>query len=512
MATFQYIKESKQTISAMKGVINYCVQDKKVYDEDSSRRLVSGVNCDGENAFTEFMFTKESYKKTDGMNFYQYVQSFSQDEKISAEDVHKIGLEFAEKAWPGYEVLVATHSDADHLHNHFVINSVGFENGKKLRQPPDTVKKLRGLNDDICKSHGLSVLEPYTKSGDKLSTREYRAAEKGDSWKFRLMSEIDNAMKKSGNKNDFFNEMNKQGYKVTWTKERKYITFICPDGKKCRDIKLHDEKYLKENMEYELQLRAMLYNKKKYYDSESCRKEFAEYTEPQSEFYACDGSDSGKGLGYNGGTSEYEYRTLSEDNGIVYQTSDSQKNGRNNECLVGESRINEQRIIDEDGKIPGDLSEENGKYTRRNETPRNTGWEQNRRDYERFIGKDRVVNNESGRRSKNVNQTKSSNSVRNRNARVLNNVGTVCSALSTLGAIGGKRKDDEEEEPDATMGVIAGLAIGTALAIYEHKKEKERNNENEIDKSTSAYSNRYEDANNEENENEEYTGPVMSGM
>ena len=67
MATFQYIKESKQTISAMKGVINYCVQDKKVYDEDSNRRLVSGVNCDGENSFTEFMFTKESYKKTDGM-------------------------------------------------------------------------------------------------------------------------------------------------------------------------------------------------------------------------------------------------------------------------------------------------------------------------------------------------------------------------------------------------------------------------------------------------------------
>jgi Na+/glutamate symporter len=81
--------------------------------------------------------------------------------------------------------------------------------------------------------------------------------------------------------------------------------------------------------------------------------------------------------------------------------------------------------------------------------------------------------------------------------------------LSTLGAIGGKRKDDEEEEPDVTMGVIAGLAIGTALAIYEHKKEKERNNENEIDKSTSAYNSQYEDA---QNENEEYTGPVMSGM
>jgi hypothetical protein len=86
--------------------------------------------------------------------------------------------------------------------------------------------------------------------------------------------------------------------------------------------------------------------------------------------------------------------------------------------------------------------------------------------------------------------------------------------LSTLGAIGGKRKDDEEEEPDVTMGVLAGVAIGTALAIHEYKKEKERKIANgiEIDKSTSAYNNQYEDKNNEENENEEYTGPVMSGM
>ena len=86
--------------------------------------------------------------------------------------------------------------------------------------------------------------------------------------------------------------------------------------------------------------------------------------------------------------------------------------------------------------------------------------------------------------------------------------------MSTLGAIGGKRKDDEEEEPDVTMGVLAGVAIGTALAIHEYKKEKERKIANgiEIDKSTSGYNNQYEDKNNEENENEEYTGPVMSGM
>lgn len=70
MATVTYIRESKQSISAMKGVIDYCCQDKKVYDEISNQRLVSGINCDGENAFKEFMATKKSYGKTDGMNFY----------------------------------------------------------------------------------------------------------------------------------------------------------------------------------------------------------------------------------------------------------------------------------------------------------------------------------------------------------------------------------------------------------------------------------------------------------
>lgn len=245
MATFTYIKETNQSIAAMKGLISYCTQDKKVYDRLSENRLVGGVNCDGENAFTEFMVTKKSYGKVKGTNFYQYVQSFSPSEDITPEQVHKIGLEFAEKAWQGHEVLVTTHSDADHLHNHFVINSVSFETGLKLNQPPNTVVKLRDLNDELCKKHGYSTLETYTGKGDSLSAREYRAADNGQSWKFKLMADINDAMKRSGSRNAFIKEMNKKGYQVLWISERKYITFTCPNGKKCRDIKLHDKKYVK---------------------------------------------------------------------------------------------------------------------------------------------------------------------------------------------------------------------------------------------------------------------------
>ena len=255
MATVSFIPESHQSISAMKAVIEYCLQQKKVADEDSGRRLVSSVNCNGENAFTEFMATKTAHHKKGGMNFYHYVQSFSPSERVTAEQVHEIGLAFAKKAWPGHEVLVTTHTDTAHLHNHFVINSVHYENGSKLRQSPGTLTKLRALSDGICQQHGLSVLEPYKKDGANISSREYRAAAKGDSWKFKLMSDIDFVMNRSGSRADFMREMQRLGYKVTWTDERKYITFTCPNGMKCRDIRLHDEKYLKEVLEYEFTIR-----------------------------------------------------------------------------------------------------------------------------------------------------------------------------------------------------------------------------------------------------------------
>ena len=96
MATVTFIPEAKQSVSAMRGLIYYCLQESKVRDEQSGRRLVGGVNCYGENAYTEFMTTKNSYGKTTGMNFYQYVQSFSPRENITPERAHQIGFEFAQ--------------------------------------------------------------------------------------------------------------------------------------------------------------------------------------------------------------------------------------------------------------------------------------------------------------------------------------------------------------------------------------------------------------------------------
>ena len=257
MATVMYIPEHRQNRFAMRTVINYCMQEYKTFDNKSKRQLISGVNCDGANAFREFMATKKVYGKDNGFFFYHYAQSFSPKEKITPEQAHEIAIEFAEKAWDGHEVLVATHCDREHSHSHFVINSVGFELGKKLRQSPSTLKQLRKLSDEICIAHGFSVLQPYQGGRKSMSYREYRTRLRGNSWKEKMAKDIGTAMSYSGSKDEFIRNMSILGYHMTWTNERKYLTFHCPNGKSCRDIKLQDEKYLKENIELELRQREL---------------------------------------------------------------------------------------------------------------------------------------------------------------------------------------------------------------------------------------------------------------
>lgn len=252
MATLTFIRESYQSIPAMQRVMNYCMQEKKTVEEGSRLRFVSGVHCVGASSVEEFLATKAAHGKPEGAQFYQYVQSFSPRENISHAQAHRIALEFAEKAWPGHEVLVCTHCDTRHPHSHFVINSVSYESGLKLRQNPNTLKQLRKLSDEICAAHGFSTLKTYQGGRTGVSAREYRTNKRGGSWKYKLMFEINRAMEKSTDQEDFIRNMNRSGYGVTWTQERKEITFLCPNGKKCRGSKLNHDRYKKEKLEREL--------------------------------------------------------------------------------------------------------------------------------------------------------------------------------------------------------------------------------------------------------------------
>lgn len=253
MATFTAISNKTQNRTAMRKVLNYVMQNyKTVYNRV---KLVSGQNCIPNSAYSEFMATKNQYGKANGVFFKQYVQSFKPN-TATPEIIHQIGIETA-KYFDGFEVVVATHIDRDHWHNHFVVNSVNCETGLKIQINEKGLEDLRDYSDSICQKFSIETLKPYTKPKQRaITTREYRAAEKGQSWKFALMAIIDQAMKYCRTKDEFRKYMKRYGYDIKWQDNYKYITYTCPNNMKCRDIRLHEEKYRKENMELEFKLRG----------------------------------------------------------------------------------------------------------------------------------------------------------------------------------------------------------------------------------------------------------------
>lgn len=260
MATFTAISNKTQSKTAMRKILDYVMQDyKTVYN---GVKLVSGQNCIPNSAYSEFMATKNQYGKANGVFFKQYVQSFKPN-TATPEIIHQIGIETA-KYFDGFEVIVATHIDRNHWHNHFVVNSVNCETGLKIQINEKGLEELRNYSDKICKQFGIETLKPYQKPNQKsMNTREYRAAMKGESWKFALMAMIDRAMKHCRTKDEFKKYMKRYGYDVKWQDNYKYITYTCPNNMKCRDIRLHEEKYRKENMELEFKLRGTQ-TKKRY--------------------------------------------------------------------------------------------------------------------------------------------------------------------------------------------------------------------------------------------------------
>lgn len=247
MATFTAISEKTQTATAMRRVLDYVMQDKKTII--NGIKLVSGQNCVPESAYQEFMATKHRYGKATGVFFKQYVQSFKPDCGAMPEQIHQIGLETA-KAFEGFEVIVATHIDRDHWHNHFVVNSVNCETGYKIQINEKGLEQLRQRSDENCQQFGLEILQPYQKPKQRsMNQREYRTALRGNSKKLKLTNAIDYAVAKSRTKQQFIEQLQKLGYGVKWIDQYKYITYTTPDGQRFRDNRLLDDKYLKNNIE-----------------------------------------------------------------------------------------------------------------------------------------------------------------------------------------------------------------------------------------------------------------------
>ncbi len=221
--------------SPIKTAITYVSQKEK-----TEQKLLSGYNLSSiETSYEEMQVTKLLWNKTDGRTYKHYVQSFAPDEEITPEQAHAIANEFVESCpqFKGFEVLIATHQDREHIHTHFILNSVSFEDGHKFQQKSTELQEMKDLSDKICLENGLSL----TKKGRTFDgkEREETTAYKKEQYRFLQRAEqgevksyvqdialaVMECREQAQSREQFIDIMNANGYGVIWTDNRKYITF-----------------------------------------------------------------------------------------------------------------------------------------------------------------------------------------------------------------------------------------------------------------------------------------------
>ena len=229
-------------------VIDYVTKKEK-----TNEKLVTGINCEVSTAKEEMQATKELYGKTGGRTYKHFVQSFAPDEKIDYQTAHEIATKLVESTscFNGYEVLVATHQDRNHIHSHLVVNSVSFEDGKKFQMSSKDLQYIKDISDGLCKEYGLSICEKgYSFDGAKRQSlvawtkEKYQylksviSGEKENSYLHNIKNAVSDSMLKATDVDEFKKELETHGVTVKWKDTRKNITYIDSDGKKVRDTSL----------------------------------------------------------------------------------------------------------------------------------------------------------------------------------------------------------------------------------------------------------------------------------
>ena len=207
-------------------VIGYAVRAEKTTiapDDESAglvRQFVSGVNCLPSTAREEMLAVKKRFGKEDGVIAYHGYQSFALGE-ATPELAHEIGVKLARQLWgERYQVLVATHLDkANHLHSHFVVNSVSFVDGIKYHRTEKDYHDMRSVSDALCREYDLSVIE-RPQAGKAKHYGEWRAEqEQRPTWRGMLRSEIDELIRQSVTEKQFYYLLRQKGYEVKFGKD-----------------------------------------------------------------------------------------------------------------------------------------------------------------------------------------------------------------------------------------------------------------------------------------------------
>lgn len=250
----------------LKQSINYIINPEKTINKDYGKNsysyleientennyknekvcYVSSINCSERNSYEDMLFTKEEYGKTNGILAFHGYQSFKEGE-VTSDIAHEIGVKFAEEMFKDFEVVVATHQNTNHIHNHFIVNSVSFKNGKKYNNNRTNLAKLRHISDSLCAEYGLSTLDE-----DMCYKNTYKNKVLSDDYYRILKEDLDNVISYSVTLKQVFDRMRTLGYKIY--SHNGIITIYKDNEDKVRIEKAFGKEYSKDSISKRLYL------------------------------------------------------------------------------------------------------------------------------------------------------------------------------------------------------------------------------------------------------------------
>ena len=258
MAVVEPIRKSVKAHQYVYDTIAYVLSPENKHGDEKCFKATC-LNCENESAESlakQFYVTRKAFKKDDEILAHHYVQSFSPNEKVTPELAHQIGVELMKKVAPNFQVIVSTHVDKDHIHNHIVINSVNMVTGNKWYRNKNTIENMWKESDSLCRKYGLSTIDK--KSGLRgIDQSTQKLAEKGLSWKVNLCKALDEVTSLCNQKDNFIHYMEVKGFKITRYGENDITFQKIGETKKIRAstlAKQFGDVYTKENLEMKMRI------------------------------------------------------------------------------------------------------------------------------------------------------------------------------------------------------------------------------------------------------------------